>query len=165
MNPEEGGVDGRGRTLPGLRDQGWGGVWGGRGRRPLRSSKKDSASAARDRRRRGLGGPSNSGVISMKSGAGLTGIVIPISKEFGLKLQETTQQVVKEMSMLLHTLLSKFSRLAVLAHQILLPEGVPLPSTREVVPIVISGRRKTTVKEDGVVHVRGKHSGAEGWGE
>ena len=90
----------------------------------------------------------------MKSGAGLTGVVIPISKEFGLKLQETTQQVVKEMGMLLHTLLSQLSRLAVLAHQVLLPEEVSLPSTREVVPIVISGRGKTTVKEDKVVHFR-----------
>ena len=101
-----------------------------------------------------MGGPSNSGVISTKSGAGLTGVVIPISKEFGLKLQETTQQVVKEMSILLHTLLSQFSGLAVLAHKELLPEGVPLPSTREVVPIIISGRGKTTVKKDGVVHFR-----------
>ena len=101
-----------------------------------------------------MGGPSNSGVIFTKSGAGLTRIVIPVSKEFGLKLQETTQQIVKEMDMLLHTLLSKFSGLAVLAHQILLPEGVPLPSTREVVSIVISGRGKAIVKEDGVVHFR-----------
>ena len=112
------------------------------------------ASAARDRRRRGLGGPSNSGVISTKSGAGLTGVVIPISKEFGLKLQETTQQIVKEMTMLLHTLLSQFSGLSVLTHQILLPEGVSLPSTREVIPIVIGGRGKTTIKEDGVIHFR-----------
>ena len=72
----------------------------------------------------------------------------------GLKLQETTQQVVKEMGMLLHTLLSQLSGLAVLAHQVLLPEGVSLPSTREVIPIVVSGRGKTTVKEDGVVHFR-----------
>ena len=98
-----------------------------------------------------MGGPSNSGVISTKSGAGLTRIVIPISKEFRLKLQETTQQVVKEMGMLLHTLLSQLSGLSVLAHQILLPEGVPLPSTREVIPIIISGRGKTTVKKDRVV--------------
>ena len=73
-------------------------------------------SVVRDRRRRGLGGPSNLGVISMKSGAGLTGVVIPISKKLGLKLQETTQQVVKEMGMLLHTLLSQLSGLTVLAH-------------------------------------------------
>ena len=99
-----------------------------------------------------MGGPSNSGVISTKSGAGLTGVVIPISKEFGLKLQETTQQVVKEMSMLLHTLLSEFGGLAVLAHQILLPEGVSLPSAREVVSVVVGGRGKATVKEDRVVH-------------
>ena len=39
--------------------------------------------AARDRRRRGLGGPSNLGVISTKSGAGLIGVVISISKELG----------------------------------------------------------------------------------
>ena len=85
--------------------------------------------------------------------------MIPISKEFGLKLQETTQQVVKEMGMLLHTLLSKLGGLAVLTHQILLPEGVSLPSAREIVPIVISGRGKTTVKEDRVIHLRRRHSG------
>ena len=147
-------MDGRGGAFPGLRDQGREGVGGRRGRRPLRSSRKVSALAARDRRRRGLGGASNSGVISTKSGAGLTGVVIPISKELGLKLQETTQQVVKEMCMLLHTLLSQLSGLTVLAHQILLPEGVSLPCTREVAPIVVSGRGKTTVKEDGVVHFR-----------
>ena len=101
-----------------------------------------------------MGGPSNSGVISTKLGAGLTRIVILISIKLGLKLQETTQQVVKEMSMLLHTLLSKFSGLAVLAHQILLPEGVSLSSTREVIPIVVGGRGKATVKEDRVVHFR-----------
>ena len=101
-----------------------------------------------------MGGPSNSGVISTKSGAGLTGVVIPISEKLGLKLQETTQQVVKEMCMLLHTLLSKFGGLAVLAHQVFLPEGISLPITREVVPIVVSGRGKTTVKEDRVVHFR-----------
>ena len=88
--------------FPGLRDQGWEGVRGRRGRRPLRSSRKDSALVARDRRRRGLGGPSNSGVISTESGAGLTRVVISVSEELGLKLQETTQQVVKEMCMLLH---------------------------------------------------------------
>ena len=101
-----------------------------------------------------MGGPSNSGVISTKSGTGLTGVVIPVSKKLGLKLQETTQQVVKEMGMLLHTLLSEFGRLAVLAHQILLPEGISLPITREVVPIVVSGRGKTTIKKDRVVHCR-----------
>ena len=101
-----------------------------------------------------MGGPSNSGVISTKSGAGLTGIVISVSKKLRLELQETTQQVVKEMCMLLHTLLSKFGRLAVLAHQILLPEGVPLPCTREVIPIIVGGRGKTTIKEDRVIHVR-----------
>ena len=105
-----------------------------------------------------MGGPSSSGVISTKSGAGLTRVVILVSMKLRLKLQETTQQVVKEMSMLLHTLLSKFSGLAVLAHQILLPEGVSLPSAREVVPIIINGGRKSTVKEDGVVHVRGRHN-------
>ena len=94
------------------------------------------------------------GVISTKSGAGLTRVVIPIRKELGLKLQETTQQVVKEMCMLLHTLLSEFSGLAVLAHQILLPEGVSLPIAREVAPIVVSGRGKATVKKDRVVHIR-----------
>ena len=110
-----------------------------------------------------MGGPSNSGVISTKSGAGLTGVVIPIRKEFGLKLQETTQQVVKEMGMLLHMLLSKFSGLAVLAHQILLPEGLTLPSTREVVPIIVGGRGKATIKEDRVVHLRRRHSGKGEW--
>ena len=90
----------------------------------------------------------------MKSGAGLTKIVIPRSKEFGLKLQETTQQVVKEMCMLLHTLLSKFSGLTVLAHQVLLPERVSLPSAGEVVSVVIGRRGKTTVKKDRVVHFR-----------
>ena len=90
----------------------------------------------------------------MKSGAGLTRIMILISMKFGLKLQETTQQVVKEMSMLLHTLLSKFGGLAVLAHQVLLPEGISLPSTREVVAIIIGGRGKATVEEDRVVHFR-----------
>ena len=84
--------------------------------------------------------------------------MIPISKEFGLKLQETTQKNFKEMCMLLHTLLSKFSGLTVLAHEVLLPERVPLPSSREVVTIVIGGGRKTTIKEDRVVHVR-RHIG------
>ena len=116
-------------------------------------SEKDSALVARDRRRRGLGGPSNSGVISTKLGAGLTGIMISVSEEFGLKLQETTQQVVKEMDMLLHTLLSQLSRLTVLAHKILLPEGVSFPFTREVIPTSIVGRSKTTVKKDGVIHL------------
>ena len=101
-----------------------------------------------------MGGPSSSGVISTKSGAGLTRVMIPISKELGLKLQETTQQVVKEMGMLLHTLLSQLSRVTVLAHQELLPKGVSLPSAREVIPVVVSGRGKATVKEDGVVHFR-----------
>ena len=101
-----------------------------------------------------MGGSSNSGVISTKSGAGLTGIMISVSKELRLELQKTIQQVVKEMCMLLHTLLSKFGGLAVLAHQILLPEGVSLPSVREIVPIIISGRGKTTVEEDRVVHFR-----------
>ena len=101
-----------------------------------------------------MGGPSNSGVISIKSGAGLTGIVISVSKELRLKLQETTQQVVKEMCMLLHMLLSQFSRLIVLAHEMLLPERVPLPSVREVIPIVVGGWKKTTTKKDGVVHFR-----------
>ena len=105
----------------------------------------------------GLGGPSNLGVISMKSGAGLTRVMLFISKKLGLKLQETTQQVVKEMGMLLHTLLSKFGGLAVLAHQVLLPKGVPLPSTREVVTIIVGGGRKTTIKEDRVVHLRRRH--------
>ena len=114
-----------------------------------------------------MGGPSNSGVISTKSGAGLARVMFFVSKELGLKLQETTQQVVKEMGMLLHTLLSEFSGLAVLAHQILLPERVPLPSSREVVTIVIGGGRKTTVKEDGVIHLRGRHSAVKSgkrWG-
>ena len=119
------------------------------------------ASAARDRRRRGLGGPSSSGVISTKSGAGLTRIVIPISKEFGLKHQETTQQVAKEMCMLLHMLLSQFGGLAVLAHKVLLPERVPLPSAREVITVVVGGGRKTTITEDRVVHVRGRHNVTE----
>ena len=104
-----------------------------------------------------MGGPSNSGVISTKSGAGLTRIMFFVSKELGLKLQETTQQVVKEMGMLLHALLSKFSGLAVLTHQVLLPERVPFPSTREVVTVVIGGGRKTTIKEDRVVHLRRRH--------
>ena len=77
-----------------------------------------------------------------------------MSKKLGLKLQETTQQVVKEMCMLLHMLLSQLSGLTVLAHQILLPERVSLPSAREVVTVVIGGGRKTTIKEDRVVHVR-----------
>ena len=101
-----------------------------------------------------MGGPSNSGVISTKSGAGLTGIMIPISEKLGPKLQETTQQVVKEMCMLLHTLLSQFSGLAVLAQQVLLPEGVPLQIAREVIPTIAGRGRKTTVKKDGVVHFR-----------
>ena len=125
------------------------------------SSKKDSALVARDRRRRGLGGPSNSGVISTKSGAGLTRIMFFVSKELGLKLQETTQQVVKEMRVLLHTLLSKFGGLAVLTHQILLPKRIALPGTREVVSIVVGGGRKTTIKEDGVVHLRRRHGGVK----
>ena len=61
---------------------------------------------------------------------------------------------IKEMGMLLHTLLSKFSGLAVLAHEVLLPERVSLPSTREVITIIVGGGRKTTIKEDGVVHIR-----------
>ena len=61
--------------------------------------------------------------------------------------------------MLLHTLLSKFSGLAVLTHQVLLPEGVPLPSAREVVAVVVGGGRKTTIKEDRIVHLRGRHNG------
>ena len=110
-----------------------------------------------------LGGPSNSGVISTKSGAGLARVMFFVSKELGLKLQETTQQIVKEMGMLLHTLLSEFSGLAVLAHQVLLPKRVPLPSPREVVAIIVGGGRKTTVKEDGVVHLRRRHG--KKWGE
>ena len=101
-----------------------------------------------------MGGPSNSGVISTNSGAGLTRIVIPISKEFGLELQETTQQVVKEMGMLLHMLLSKFSGLAVLAHQILLPEGVPLQISRKVVPIVVGGRGKVSRTQELLTKIR-----------
>ena len=99
------------------------------------------------------------GVISTKSGAGLTGVVIPISKEFGLELQKTTQQIVKEMGMLLHMFVSKFSGLTVLAHQILLPEGVSLQISRKVVPIVVGGRGKATIKKDRVVHFRRRHNG------
>ena len=104
-------------------------------------------------------GPSNSGVISTKFGAGLTGVMIPISEKLGLKLQETTQQVVKEMRMLLHTLLSQLSGLTVPGQQELLPEGVPLQITRKVVPLVVSGRGETTIKKDRVVHFRRKHNG------
>ena len=93
----------------------------------------------------------------MKSGAGLTGIVVSISKELGLKLQETSQQVVKEMCILLHMLLSQFGGLTVLAHEVLLPERVPPPCVREVIPIVIGGRSKTTVKKDRVIHLRRRH--------
>ena len=110
-----------------------------------------------------MGGPSNLGVISTKSGAGLTRVVIPISKKLGLELQETTQQVVKEMCLLLHTLLSQLSGLTVPAPQELLPEGIPLETIREVIPISVSGRRKTTIKKDRVVHLRRRHS-SEGEG-
>ena len=100
-------------------------------------------------------GPSNLGVISTKSCAGLTRVVIPISKEFGLKLQETTQQIVKELSVLLHTMLSHFSGLTVPAQQVLLPEGISLQTLRKVIPS--SGRGKTAIKEDRVVHLRRRH--------
>ena len=83
--------------------------------------------------------------------------MIPISKKLGLKLQETTQQVVKEMGMLLHSLLSHLSGLTVPAQQELLPEGISLQGIREIVPIIISGRGKTTIKEDRVVHLRRRH--------
>ena len=104
-----------------------------------------------------MGGPSNSGVISTKSEAGLTRIMFFVSKELGLKLQETTQQVVKEMSMLLHTLLSQLSGLTVPAQQELLPEGIPLQTISEVVTTVVGGRGKATIKKDRVVHVNSRH--------
>ena len=65
--------------------------------------------------------------------------MISIRKELGLKLQETTQQVVKEMSTLLHTFLSQFSGFTVLAHQVLLPEGISFPIPREVIATICQG--------------------------